>query len=160
TPAPRAADRDPRRRCCCRVAPGFACRSFSSSALSLFVVSFRGSQALPNEIDFLSRRRNTALRLLLERVKNIDRISRPPCVHHAVCLGIVAVPDLHHACPLEALERLRRRVRFALLRRIERMPDRSANGVRKRLQVRPARPHPNDRLRTRLMCHTSIRILV
>lgn len=94
------------------------------------------SQPAADKFYLASRRSNAPIRLLLERVKHVDRFAELRRVHSPVGVRIVEVDDFHHTRPAKASYRLRRWVGFAALGCIQGFAHVATYGLWKPLKIR------------------------
>jgi hypothetical protein len=99
--------------------------------------SFRFGKPLPDQVDFSSRRGNSALGLLLKRVQDLHSFFKANGVNSAPGPSALFRYDLQHGRAAESFQRLRTRIGLALLRRIERGTDFMPHRLRKRAYILP-----------------------
>ena len=69
-----------------------------------------------DQFDLVLRRGDAPLRLLLERVQNVNHACEPDSVDCAIRVAIEVVDDLQHAAPAESRQRFRHRALKSKLR--------------------------------------------
>src|SRR3954454_6500489 len=79
-------------------------------------------------------------------MEHVDGPGKFHGVHHAVCAAVVVLDDLEHSGSAKALQDLGTRVLPPRLSLPEGESRRLPDTRRKRLQILPARPHPEERL--------------
>ena len=93
--------------------------------------SLRFSKPLPNKVNLRLRRSDTPLGLLLKLVQNVHGLFKPNGVDGTPRAAALFRYDLQNGGAAKSAQRLRGRIRFALLRRIERCADFTFHRLRK-----------------------------
>src|SRR5262249_28408105 len=106
------------------------------------IVPFCLLQPALHLFDLFGRGLDSALRLLLECVTDIDDAGNLPGVPRAVGVPVIVLTHSQNACPAEALEGLGVRVLAAGLGVKQCLAESHANRLRELPQVLPARGHP------------------
>jgi len=112
--------------------------------MGFMVMSLRGAQSAPDQVELPLWGRDAAFRLLLEGVQDIDGGLEPDRVNGPEGIAVVARDDLHYT-RAEALQRLRVPMLSSELGAVDREPHVVLHGVKEALQIRLAGADPFDR---------------
>src|SRR5574337_524791 len=99
-----------------------------------------------NDVHVLFRRGDATLAFLLEAVEGEHRFPELHGVDGTVCAAGIVFDHFQDAGAAETLEYLRRAVLVTMLREIQCVPKKLSYADRKRHQVLPAAPDPDERL--------------
>jgi hypothetical protein len=105
-----------------------------------------------NQLNIQAPRRTSALRFLLEGVKDVDRIREPHRIHGAKCVAAIILDHFHHPSPAKTSQGLRVAVLAAALRDVQGIAHVILYVLGEFAQILAARSHPDYRLERRL-CH-------
>jgi len=106
--------------------------------LPFSVETFGLSPAMANEVHIPLGRADTPLRLLLERMQDVDRFRKADRIHSTPCIAIVVHDNFNHRAPAKAFQRLGCRIGFPLLGGIEGLTHIAPDLPREAAQVSPA----------------------